>query len=255
MSSRLRPAAPAHVIAAAFLATASLSGCNMITRLAEVGSPPPLTQIQNPVQSPQYQRVSMPMPDPVPQARQANSLWRTGARAFFKDQRAAQVGDILTVLIKIEDKAVVSNTTQRSRSNAEDAALGAFLGYESRLSRILPQAVNPGNLVDLESQSSSSGSGTINRGEEIELKVAAVVTQMLPNGNLVLMGRQEVRVNFEVRQLQIAGVIRPEDITAANTVTYEKIAEARISYGGAGHITDVQQPRYGQQIYDIIWPF
>ena len=197
----------------------------------------------------------MPMPDPAPQVRQANSLWRTGARAFFKDQRANQIGDILTVMIEISDKAELSNTTSRSRANTEDASIGAFLGYETSLSRVLPETINPGSLVDLDSQSSNTGAGSIDREESIELKVAAVITQKLPNGNLVLIGRQEVRVNFEVRQLQIAGVIRPEDITAQNTVSYEKIAEARISYGGVGHITDVQQPRYGQQIYDIIWPF
>jgi flagellar L-ring protein precursor FlgH len=237
------------------LGAASLTGCNMLERMATVGSPPPMTQVQNPVHSPTYQRVSMPMPEPAPQVRQANSLWRTGARAFFKDQRANQIGDILTVMIEISDKAELSNTTSRSRANTEDASIGAFLGYETSLSRILPETINPGSLVDLDSQSSNTGAGSIDREESIELKVAAVITQKLPNGNLVLIGRQEVRVNFEVRQLQIAGVIRPEDITAQNTVSYEKIAEARISYGGVGHITDVQQPRYGQQIYDIVWPF
>jgi len=250
-----RPLAVARALVASALVAASLTGCNMLTRLAEVGSPPPMTQIQNPVQTPHYQRVSMPMPSPRPQTRQPSSLWRTGARGFFKDQRAKEVGDILTVLIEISDKAELTNTTSRTRNNTEDSSVNAFLGYESSLSRVLPEAINPGNLVDLDSKSTHSGSGTIDREEDIELKVAAVVTQKLPNGNLVLVGRQEVRVNFEVRQLQIAGVIRPEDITASNNVSYEKIAEARISYGGAGHITDVQQPRYGQQIYDIFWPF
>lgn len=255
MSSCSRPLSAARALIAAVLGAASLSGCNMMTRLAEVGSPPPLTRIQNPVEAPHYQRVSMPMPAPRPQVRPPASLWRTGARGFFKDQRATNIGDILTVLIQISDKAELSNSTSRSRAGTEDSSINALLGYEASLSRVLPEAINPGNLIDLESQSSHSGGGTIDREEEIELKVAAVVTQKLPNGNLVLLGRQEVRVNYEVRQLQVAGVIRPEDITAMNTVSYEKIAEARISYGGVGHISDVQQPRYGQQIYDIIWPF
>lgn len=232
-----------------------VAGCGMSTRLAEVGREPPLTQIQNPVQSPAYRPVSMPMPVIQPRERAANSLWRHGGRAFFKDQRAAQVGDIVTVLISIEDKATISNRTTRARTNAEDASASAFLGFEASLGRLLPDAVDPTKLIDLDSSSSTSGQGTIDRGETIELKIAAVITQKLPNGNLVLLGRQEVRVNFEVRQLQIMGVIRPEDVQANNTISYEKIAEARISYGGKGHISDVQQARYGQQVFDIIWPF
>ncbi len=232
-----------------------LAGCSLTNRLAEVGREPPLTQIQNPVQTPAYRPVSMPMPVIQPRKRAANSLWRHGSRAFFKDQRAAQVGDLVTVLISIEDKATISNKTTRARTNAEDASASSLLGYESSLGRLLPDVVDPTSLIDLDSSSSTSGEGTIDRGETIDLKIAAVVTQRLPNGNLVLLGRQEVRVNFEVRQLQIMGVIRPEDIKADNTISYEKIAEARVSYGGKGHISDVQQARYGQQIFDIIWPF
>ena len=130
-----------------------------------------------------------------------------------------------------------------------------MFGYETSLSRVLPEAINPGSLIDLDSQTSNTGVGTIERGETIELKVAAIISQKLPNGNFVLQGRQEVRVNYEVRELQIAGIIRPEDITSSNTISYEKIAEARIAYGGRGHISDVQQPRYGTQVIDILFPF
>lgn len=119
----------------------------------------------------------------------------------------------------------------------------------------MPNAVSPARLIDLDSSTSNRGAGTVNRDETIELKIAAAVTQMLPNGNLVIFGRQEVRVNFEVRELQITGVIRRADITNANTISYEKIAEARISYGGGGHITDFQQPRDGQQVFDVLFPF
>ena len=139
--------------------------------------------------------------------------------------------------------------------NNEDASLNAFLGYESSLSRLLPEAINPGNLLDIDSQTDSTGSGQIARDEDIELKIAAVISQVLPNGNLVIHGRQEFRVNFEARELQIAGIIRPEDISSTNTIVYEKIAEARISYGGRGQISDLQQPRYGQQVIDILFPF
>lgn len=232
-----------------------LAGCNLTNRLAEIGREPPLTQIQNPVQAPAYRPVSMPMPVVQPRKRASNSLWRHGARAFFKDQRASRVGDLVTVLISIKDEATINNKTTRARTNAEDASASSFLGYEATLGRVLPGAIDPTSLVDLNSASSTIGQGTINRDETINLKIAATVTQKLPNGNLVLFGRQEVRVNFEVRQLRIVGVIRPEDIKADNTITYDKIAEARISYGGKGHISDVQQARYGQQFYDIIWPF
>lgn len=239
------------VLAAAGLA----SGCNTMNRLSEVGRTPKMTTIQNPTESTTYRPVSLPMPPPSQYTHRANSLWRSGARAFFKDQRAAVVGDILTVEIAIDDKAILSNTTTRNRTNTEDSAVTALFGYEASLTRVLPEAIQPGNLIDLDSETSNSGAGTIDRDEEINLKIAAIVTQTLPNGNLVIHGRQEVRVNYEVRELQIAGIIRPEDITSSNTITYEKIAEARISYGGRGHISDFQQPRWGQQVIDVLFPF
>ncbi len=243
-----------NVFAVSAIAVA-LSGCNALNRLAEVGAEPPMTTIQNPTKSPKYRPVTMPMPRARPVAHQPNSLWRAGSRAFFKDQRAAYVGDILTVLIEIADKAEISNTTTRSQENTEDASVNAFFGYETSLSQVLPEQIDPGNLLDIDSVTSNEGAGTIERDETIELKIAAVVTQLLPNGNLVIQGRQEVRVNYEVRDLQIAGIIRPEDITSSNTVSYEKIAEARIAYGGRGHISDIQQPRYGTQLIDILFPF
>jgi flagellar L-ring protein precursor FlgH len=233
----------------------SLAGCNALTRLSQVGQEPPIAAIENPAVLEGNQPVTMPMPAPVPADRQANSLWRPGSRAFLKDQRASRVGDILTVNIEIKDQASISNTTQRTRTAGENAAASSLLGYESRLGSVLPSAVDPTSLIDLSSDSSHQGSGSVKRGEEIKLRIAALVTQVLPNGNLVIAGRQEVRVNYELRDLQIAGMIRPEDITSANTIQYDQIAEARISYGGQGQISDVQQPRYGQQIYDILWPF
>lgn len=233
----------------------TLTGCNALSRIATVGAEPPLTAIENPTARPDYRPVSMPMPAARPVERNANSLWRTGARAFFKDQRAATVGDILTVVVDLEDEATINNSTTRARTGTEDASLNAFLGYETSLGRVLPEAINPGNLLDADSASGSTGTGTISRDEDIDLRIAAVVTQILPNGNMAIYGRQEFRVNFEARQLQVAGVIRPEDVTSTNTVSYDQIAEARISYGGRGQISDLQQPRYGQQVLDIIFPF
>lgn len=233
----------------------AVSACSTIDRLTQVGSTPQLTEIRNPAQEPNYRPVSLPMPQADPDNRHANSLWRPGARAFFKDQRAAVTGDILTVVIDINDKAELTNSTARSRTNRENSALNGLLGFEANLNKILPNQVDNTNLLGLEGSTVNNGAGQIDREEEIELKVAAIVTQVLPNGNLVIHGRQEVRVNYEVRELQIAGVIRREDITSTNTISYEKIAEARIAYGGRGHITDVQQPRYGNQVIDILFPF
>ncbi|CAN0570735.1 unnamed protein product, partial [Laminaria digitata] len=154
-----------------------------------------------------------------------------------------------------DDAATINNSTTRARSGTEDASLNAFLGYETSLNRILPEAINPGNLLDTDSSSGSTGAGTISRDEAIRLRIAAVVTQVLPNGNMAIFGRQEFRVNFEARQLQVAGVIRSEDVSSTNTISYDQIAEARVSYGGRGQISDLQQPRYGQQVLDIIFPF
>lgn len=233
-----------------------LAGCgNTLDRLGEAGGAPRMTTIQDPTAAPGYQPVEMPMPRPVEVAREPNSLWRTGSRAFFKDQRAGEVGDLITVNINIDDSASLNNSSARSRNNTEDASLGAFLGYEAQLASFLPNGVNNLGLIDADAISSNNGSGTISRGEDIELEVAAVITQILPNGNMVLQGRQEIRVNFEVRELEISGVIRPEDISSSNTVSSEKIAEARISYGGRGHVSDVQQPRLGTQLFDILFPF
>ena len=242
-------------LAALLLAGTAAAGCNTLQKLSEVGATPKLDKIENPVHKPGYRPVSLPMPSPVTARREPNSLWRPGSRAFFKDLRATRVGDLVTVVIEIDDKGELANASRRTRDASEGANAPALLGYETLLDKVLPDAVNPDNLLELSSDSVSDGDATIDREEEINLKLAAVVTQVLPNGNLVIHGRQETRVNFEVRELQIAGVIRPEDITSQNTIVYEKIAEARLAYGGRGHMTDVQQPRYGQQIIDILFPF
>ena len=239
----------------AVVLTLALAGCNALTRLSEVGQEPMLAPIQNPAVIHGNQPIAMPMPPPMVVDRRPNSLWRPGSRAFLKDQRASEVGDILTVVIDIEDDASISASTNRSRTAGEDSSMTSLLGYEGSLAQLLPEAVDPLSLIDLDSNSSSTGAGSVARDETINLRIAALVTQVLPNGNLVIAGRQEVRVNYEIRQLQIAGLIRPEDITSSNTISYDQVAEARISYGGRGQVSDVQQPRYGQQIYDIIWPF
>lgn len=232
-----------------------LSACGAAGRLANVGKAPELSTIENPAENGDYQRVSMPMPQMAEVKPQKNSLWGGNKQTFFKDQRASNVGDILTILINIDDKADLQNKTERTRDNTEDAGLDSFLGNELKLAEIFPEGIDPTSLVNLDSASKSKGDGSIERDEKVEMKLAATVTQILPNGNMVIQGRQEVRVNFEKRVLELAGVIRPEDITTQNAISYDKIAEARIAYGGKGQITDVQQPRYGQQVYDILFPF
>jgi flagellar L-ring protein precursor FlgH len=249
MTTWLRPAA-------ALLGIALLGGCaNTIERLTQVGQPPELTPIGNPAAQASYRPVSLPMPAQEPEIYPANSLWRQGARSFFKDQRARTVGDVLTVQVVIADQVTVSNQTERTRDNEDNFSASHFFGYESKLDKIFPNAVDPNNLVDLNSDMLNSGRGNTSRNEEIRVNVAAVVTQVLPNGNLVLQGRQEVRVNFEVRELYVAGVARREDIRPDNTISHDKIAELRVAYGGRGQITDVQQPRYGAQVLDIILPY
>jgi len=235
----------------------SLAACgNTRDRLAHVGKEPPLSPIENPLEAPGYRAVSLPMPEIREEEKQANSLWTGGRQAFFKDQRAHKVGDILTVTIDIKDEATIENQTTRNRNNSENAGFPNLLGLETKLpQKILPAEIDLDNLARMSSGSNSTGRGKIEREEEIKLKMAAMIAEVLPNGNFVIHGRQEVRVNFEVRELRIAGVIRPEDITTQNSISYDKIAEARISYGGRGQITDVQQPRYGQQIFDVLFPF
>lgn len=232
-----------------------LSACGAGERIANIGKAPDLSPIDNPAETGEYTRVAMPMPAVQPDIRQNNSLWGGNKQTFFKDQRASDVGDILTVMIEIDDEAELENETERSRSASEGVGLNNMLGLESQLTKVLPEGVIGADLVDADSTSSTRGQGSTERDEEVSVKLAATVTQILPNGNMVIQGRQEVRVNFEKRVLELAGVIRPEDILTDNTISYDKIAEARISYGGKGQITDVQQPRYGQQVYDILFPF
>jgi flagellar L-ring protein precursor FlgH len=237
------------------LATSTLSACSVADRALGIGSPPKQSKIQDPTMAKGYNPVTMPMPVQTAQARQANSLWTGAQKGFFKDQRADEIGDILTVVIDIDDKGEIKNESTRSRSASENAATPRLLGLETDFSTVLNQAVDPTNLAEVTADSNHRGTGEIDREEKIELKMAATVTQILPNGNMVIQGSQEVRVNFENRVLTMAGIIRPEDIAIDNSISYEKIAEARIAYGGKGQITDYQQPRYGQQIFDIIMPF
>ena len=228
------------------------SGCSSLDGLKAIGNPPPLSPVNNPTTEPGYKPVQMPMPTPQPVTFNPNSLWRTGSRAFFKDQRAHQVGDILTVSVNINDNAQIANETQRSRAEAQDSTINNFFG---RATVPLVNTTVGNSLLNTNSTMSSDGKGTVNRQEALLTNVAAVVTQVLPNGNLVVEGKQEIRVNAEVRELIVGGIVRPEDIQSDNTIDSTKIAQARIAYGGRGQISDLQQPRYGQQVFDVLLPF
>ena len=242
-------------LAILLLGTTLLAGCSTVDRLANVGEQPKLSAIKDPTAATGYKPVSMPMPEPQVAAYAPNSLWRSGSRAFFKDQRAARVGDILTVKVTIGDKAEIDNETKRSRTHSENVGLTGLPA--DAIQKVIPSnsTTTPAALVGDTSSSASDGKGSVNRSETLATNVATVVTQVLPNGNMVIEGKQEVRVNFEVRELIVAGIIRPEDIAADNTIDSTKIAEARIAYGGRGQITDVQQPRLGNQVMDILLPF
>lgn len=245
----------AQKISIAVVLSLGLSACGTLDRIANIGQAPDLTPMEQTQVLPRGRSLAMALPDPQTTPTQANSLWRSGAKAFFRDHRAASVGDIVTVIIDIADEAAVQNTTSRSRATSEDSNFSAFLGLEGKVAEILPGDYDPTTVTDFGSNSSTNGTGTVDRSETINMTVAAVVSQVLPNGNLVIQGRQEVRVNFEVRELYITGMIRPEDISRFNTIKHIQIAEARISYGGRGQLTDVQQARYGQQLYEILFPF
>jgi flagellar L-ring protein precursor FlgH len=172
---------------------------------------------------------------------------------LYTDQRIAHVGDILTVNISINDKAIVGNSSDRSTTSKGKFNFDWVFSPQSNGGG---SQSTPGKYEhNFNSTSSANGSGDINRSEQIQMSVPAIVTGVLPNGNLVIKGSQEVRVNFELRQLTIAGIVRPSDISRDNTVAYDRIAEARISYGGRGRITEAQQPGWGQQVYDIVKPY
>jgi flagellar L-ring protein precursor FlgH len=242
-----------------FALTASLltiisvaGGCSSIDRLSQIGETPKLSSIDNPTAAPGYKPVQMPMPKPEAVSYNANSLWRNGSRSFFKDQRAHQIGDLLTVTVNITDQANFANETQRSRTVTEDSGITAFLGSNLLTGKT---TALPGRLLTADATANSDGKGSIQRAETLQTNIAAVVTQLLPNGNLVVEGKQEVRVNFEMRELIVAGIVRPEDIQSDNTIDSSKIAQARIAYGGHGQISDIQQPRYGQQVMDVLLPF
>ncbi|HUO11624.1 MAG TPA: flagellar basal body L-ring protein FlgH [Caulobacteraceae bacterium] len=245
----MRPA----TFAAALLALPALTACGSVNeavhgpKLGPMAYPAPLVG--------QNQPEFLSGREPPPMAPTANSLWRTGARTFFNDQRAGRVGDILTVLVSIDDSAKTSNTTNTGITTSNSMGVPNFFGLESTIGKVLPSAYDPSKMITTNTAGATNGTGGVNRSEAISLTIAAVVTQVLPNGNLVIQGTQEVKTNDEVRQLTVAGIVRPEDISSSNTILSSQIAEARINYGGRGDISAVQKTPVGTSLLQRFWPF
>ncbi|AJE44815.1 flagellar basal body L-ring protein FlgH [Celeribacter indicus] len=231
---------------------ASLTGCS---DLREVGRLPEFTPVQSSAET--SAMLTPPLPERIEPRRPADgaSLWNASRQSLLGDRRAVERGDILTVVIEIDDSAEMSNSSNRGRSGSETMGVPSLFGIPERLNDSLPAGASMGSAVATNSSSSSSGNGSVKRNEKLELMVAATVVDVLPNGVLHIKGSQEVRVNYDIRELLIEGYVRPQDISRQNDITYDKIASARISYGGRGQVMQVQQPRYGQQIADIILPF
>ncbi|MDH3262676.1 MAG: flagellar basal body L-ring protein FlgH [Paracoccaceae bacterium] len=244
---RLLPA-----LALAALAALSLASCG---RLSEVGRAPSFTPTEGSNEYFAMNAAGLPRETQPHRSQDDASLWNASRESLLGDRRAAARGDILTVVIEIDERAEISNQSDRSRSGQEQMGIPSLFGIPQRINESLPDGASMDPAVEFGSSGSYSGQGAVRRREKLTLRVAATIIEVLANGVLRIEGSQEVRVNFEMRELIVTGYVRPEDISRQNEITYDKIAAARIAYGGRGQITDVQQPRYGQQVADIVLPF
>ncbi len=250
-----------------FMVGVLLTGCeSTVERLKRVGKAPDLAKLEVPMDE---ERLTLAQQEEQSRerTRRTNSLWQPGSTSFFRDNRAWKVGDILKVAVNITDKANLANSTVQKRNNAETMTANEAFGKKRNFAAALgmakgsrPNAAGGGvdavsNFLDVASKRNINGEGNINRHETIQTNVAVLVRQVLPNGNLIIEGHQEVRVNHELREVRVAGIIRPRDISSDNSINSDQIAEARISYGGRGVVSDMQSPRVGSQIADIISPF
>lgn len=229
-----------------------LMGCG---KLEQVGRAPEFSGLEGSNQHFAMYSAALPEDSAPESETEASSLWTGKDNSLFGDRRAAQRGDILTVVIEIDDSASISNSTGRSRNGKQTSGLSELLGIPQRVDARLPEDASMAEAYESSSSSTFKGQGSVSRNEKLTLRVAATVVEELPNGVLKIEGQQEVRVNFEMRELIVTGYVRPTDISRENEITYDKIAGARIAYGGRGQITDMQQPTYGQQVADIVMPF
>lgn len=239
-----------HILAIGLLC--ATGGCS---RLQAVGQTPEFTQAQASPEAAAMMTYGMGSELPIQTVSVTPSLWSGERHSLLGDRRAIQRGDILTVVIEIDDSASISNSTDRSRNGSEELSIPSLFGIPQRVDESLPEGASLGSAVSVNSSSSFGGDGSVRRNEQLELRVAATIVNVMPNGVLAIEGTQEVRVNFEMRELLVSGFVRPQDISRQNEITYDKIASARISYGGRGQISDMQQPRLGQQVADVVLPF
>jgi flagellar L-ring protein precursor FlgH len=242
----------ACALAAALASVLAAAGCN---RLEEVGKAPDFSPFDGGLQHHAMHAAPLPRTGDAASTRQGASLWSSARGALYGDRRAARRGDILTVVIEIDDRAEMRNSSDRSRDSETSMGIPEFFGLPQRIDLASQTEWEMGNAVSGSGGTSFSGEGTVRRNERLTLRIAATVVDELPNGILRLEGEQEVRVNNELRQLLVSGYVRPTDISRQNEIGYDKIAGARISYGGRGLVSDVQQPGWGQQVADIVLPF
>jgi len=230
----------------------AISACG---RLDHLGKPPSFSPNTETSEHVAMLMPGLPLQTQPQRTVDQSSLWSGARQSLLGDRRAMTKGDIMTVVIEIDEKAEISNDTARSRKGSESMGVSDLFGVPQRINQSLPQGASMADAVALESNSQTVGKGSVKRKEKLTLRVAVTIVDVLPNGVLAISGSQELRVNFELRELLVTGYVRPEDISRQNEITYDKIASARVSYGGRGQITDVQQSRYGQQILDTVLPF
>ena len=252
-----------------------VSCTDSMKQLKRVGKIPPMSKVEVPVN--QTANTVDSEKAYIAHVKKTNSLWKPGSTTFFRDNRAWNIGDIVKVVVEIKDSAKVNSATKQSRNSEDDLNVETLFNNSkntkatvvttpnasqvlqseaaSKLPIPLLQDTLLGTLVDLKSKYTHNGAGNINRQENVTTQIAANVMQVLPNGNLVIFGHQEVRINYELREIKVAGIIRPKDISATNAINLDQIAQARVSYGGRGVVSDVQNPKLGAQVLEIIKPF
>lgn len=236
------------------LSISLLSACATTKASDKAAFTPPIPNIEYAQNKFRANMASVPAEDMRLNARET-SLWSNSPKSLFGDRRASQAGDILTVLVEIDDEAEMSNSVSEDRQTSENLGLNAFFGLPEKINGILPAGASTSPAIDLTRTRNLSGDGTIQRGEKITLRLAVQVIDVLPNGYLELSGKQQIMVNNEVRHLQVSGLIRTQDISRQNVITYDKIADAKIYYGGQGQVTDAVKPKVGNKIMQKIIPF
>jgi flagellar L-ring protein precursor FlgH len=243
--------------ALSFGACLLLNGC-LAEKMSEIGDGPKISQIQNPTMAKGYAPVSMPMPAPTQPEHHINSLWQIGSKAFFKDQRAGRIGDIVTVSVLIDNKESTNFTPSMSKETKNDRSIVNFLGLEHQVKRILPHKFSsnlPEKWINATSKPSHTGNGKYNLEDKMKFTISATIIQIMPNGNLVIQGHTEFKLMNEVREVELRGIVRRSDIQSNNSISSDKIAELRIVYAGRGDITDVANKPWGVQAVEKIMPF